>query len=631
MIECGRAVRDVSVGALSMEGAADRVVRMFYRMLVDRETGERNLVLVRCFKTHRYGKLPEDLAAMARGAAGTPLQAETPALTMLATAGELPEWNDRRSSRGHAAIPLTSVEMVERAPMISALLRQMGLKVEAAMYPTQKIILDADEHAFNVFHVQEALGDVAIPAQDEFVRPHGVKSVLGFGGLLPTGELFAVIMFARVAIPRQTADLFRTISLGVKLALLPFARGPIFNGEAAGMKSEEEEQRSELATTRLLTSALEEAALRQTQRLQSAVEELRDQSTQMRLQGLQLNRILEATTDSVMMLDRNWRFTYANAKAMATVHPVTEVLGRVAWEAFPGMVFEGSPYVEHYYRAMDEGIPGEFEAPYGDPINVIVRVQVRPSMDGIVVFFRDVTNQKKSADALIRTEKLAAVGRLAASIAHEINNPLEAVTNLLYLARGSENAAEVQGYLKTAEQELQRVSVIANQTLRFNKQATNPMPIACEDLIESVLPIYQGRLASSEVRVERRNKCACEVQCFDGEIRQVLSNLVGNAIDAMSPGGGRLLVRNRSTRDWDTGRPGVVFTVADTGSGIPPEALERIFDPFFTTKGFGGTGLGLWVSHEIAKRHHGSLRVRSSIGKGTVFTLFLPLEAALRG
>ena len=177
---------------------------------------------------------------------------------------------------------------------------------------------------------------------------------------------------------------------------------------------------------------------------------------------------------------------------MATVHPVTDVLGRVAWEAFPGMVFEGSPYVEHYYRAMDEGIPGEFEAAYGEPINIIVRVQVRPSMDGIVVFFRDVTNQKKSAEALIRTEKLAAVGRLAASIAHEINNPLEAVTNLLYLARGNENADEVQSYLKTAEQELQRVSVIANQTLRFNKQATNPIPIVCEDWSIVCCPSTRG-------------------------------------------------------------------------------------------------------------------------------------------
>ncbi len=342
-----------------------------------------------------------------------------------------------------------------------------------------------------------------------------------------------------------------------------------------------------------------------------------------------LNHVLEATTGAIMMLDRQWRFTYVNPRAYNVITPVKEVLGKVCWDCFPGMVYAGSPFLEHYYRAMDEDVPAEFEAFYGEPLNVWVRVQVRPSPFGIVVFFRDITQERKATDTLIRTEKLAAVGRLAASIAHEINNPLEAVTNLLYLAQTSENTGETHSYLLTAEQEL-RVSAIANQTLRFHKQSSKPIAITCDELFASALSMYQTRLANAGIALEKRKGCTRPVTCFDGEIRQILSNLIGNAIDAMPSIGGRLLLRSRAGCDWKTMRPGIVFTVADSGSGIPPDVLERIFDPFFTTKGFNGTGLGLWVSQEIAQRHEGSLRVRSRRGCGTVFTLFLPFEPAIR-
>ena len=245
----------------------------------------------------------------------------------------------------------------------------------------------------------------------------------------------------------------------------------------------------------------------------------------------------------------------------------------------------------------------------------------------------DVTDRHLATQALLQSEKLAAVGRLAASIAHEINNPLEAVTNLLYLARDSQDMAEIQGYLGLAERELHRVSVISNQTLRFHKQSTSPRPVTCEDLIESVLSVYQGKIVNSHVRIEKRKRAGKPVLCFEGEIRQVLSNLVGNAIDAMPHEGGRLLLRSREGADRPSGREGLVITVADTGGGMSREVQRKIFEPFFTTKGIGGNGLGLWVSQEIVARHRGTLRVRSSERRGasgTVFTLFLPFAAVSR-
>lgn len=243
----------------------------------------------------------------------------------------------------------------------------------------------------------------------------------------------------------------------------------------------------------------------------------------------------------------------------------------------------------------------------------------------------DIHDRKMAESALVQSEKLATVGRLASSIAHEINNPLEAVTNLLYLARTSQHVnQEVLECLLAAESELARVALIANQTLRFHKQSTRQQSVRCVELIGDALSIYKGRLAGTGIRVEKRKRAAKTVCCFEGEIRQVLNNLIGNAIDAISPDEGRLLLRSREATDWKSGEKGLVLTVADNGIGMSDQTRVRIFDPFFTTKVQTGIGLGLWVSREIVKRHRGELRVRSTqrVGRsGTVFTLFLPFDS----
>ena len=245
----------------------------------------------------------------------------------------------------------------------------------------------------------------------------------------------------------------------------------------------------------------------------------------------------------------------------------------------------------------------------------------------------EITRQKKAEAALIRSEKLAAVGRLASSIAHEINNPLESVTNILYLIRGRDLPAEVLDYLDLAERELRRVSAITSQTLRFHKQTTKPSEVDCDQLLAEVLGIHQGRLINSNIKVERRTRSQRTIFCYDGELRQVFSNLIGNAIDAIPPSGGRLLIRTREAQNYRTDEKGLVITIADTGSGMSSEMTHQIFEPFFTTKGFSGTGLGLWISKEIVTRHRGTLQLRSTQRdgvSGTVFTVFLPFDAAVR-
>jgi two-component system NtrC family sensor kinase len=237
------------------------------------------------------------------------------------------------------------------------------------------------------------------------------------------------------------------------------------------------------------------------------------------------------------------------------------------------------------------------------------------------------TESQRTSAALMQSEKLAAVGRVASSMAHEINNPLEAVTNLLYLSRQNAISPEVKQWLDEAEVELRRISLIANQTLRFHKQSTKPQSITCLSLFSTTLNLYESRLKNAGIVVEKRKRANEPVACFEGDVRQVLSNVVTNAIDAM-PLGGRLLVRSREATEWSTGRKGLALTIADTGSGMDHDTQCRMYEAFFTTKGIGGNGLGLWISADIMNRHQGTIRIRSSQepASGTVVTLFLPFE-----
>jgi len=242
----------------------------------------------------------------------------------------------------------------------------------------------------------------------------------------------------------------------------------------------------------------------------------------------------------------------------------------------------------------------------------------------------EVTQRREAEEAMRRSEKLAAAGRLAASIAHEINNPLEAVTNLLYLLDGQPSLdEEAREYTRLAQNELARVSAITQQTLRFYRQPTQPQPSNICELLDSVITLHHGRISASQTHVHRRYRCMVEIVALGGELRQLFANLVGNALDAMGTDG-TLSIDVRASHHWKTGAPGVRIFIADTGTGMAPAVQKRIFEPFFTTKEATGTGLGLWVSAEIVQKHNGNLRVhsRTTAPSGTVFMLFFPDNGA---
>ncbi|HTU50710.1 MAG TPA: PAS domain-containing protein [Acidobacteriaceae bacterium] len=292
--------------------------------------------------------------------------------------------------------------------------------------------------------------------------------------------------------------------------------------------------------------------------------------------------------------------------------------------------------LEKYEHCLKSGEPFEMTFPLRGAdgefrMFLTLASPVRDKAGTIVRWFgtnTDIDAQRKAETGLRQAEKLAVVGRLAASIAHEINNPLEAVMNLIFLARLTVVNEETAGYLKAAEEELSRVSQIASQALRFHKQQSSAMATDMVELLDSVLTLYRGKLTRNKIQVNLETSDCPHLVCYAGEIRQLLANLVGNAADAMS-NGGTLRLRVRPVTDWRHGEPGVRVTISDTGHGMPPDVRRRIYEPFFTTKGEIGTGLGLWVSAGIVDKHRGSIHVRSRPEQGrsgTTFTVILPLS-----
>jgi len=238
-------------------------------------------------------------------------------------------------------------------------------------------------------------------------------------------------------------------------------------------------------------------------------------------------------------------------------------------------------------------------------------------------------------EALRRSEKLAVAGRLAASISHEINNPLASVTNLLYLIGTSSSLEEAKSYKEIAARELTRVSEIVTQTLRFYREPSKPATMQITEIVDSALTLYEARLLNADIVIERDFRECSPIVAMAGEIRQVILNLIGNALDAIGHDG-RVRIRVANAHEHRNGsRPGIRLTIADTGSGILPEIRKTLFEPFVSSKGDTGTGLGLWISSEIVRKHSGTIRVRSSArspSTGTAFSVFLPLvPVGIRG
>ena len=327
--------------------------------------------------------------------------------------------------------------------------------------------------------------------------------------------------------------------------------------------------------------------------------------------------------------DRDLRYTW-----MYRAHrqyPAEQIVGRTDLEIEPEKFKEINAFKR---SVLASGQPGRREIRYNFNGKIeVYDYTAEPLRDangeiiGLTVAALDITHMRLAEEALRKAEKLAIVGRLAASIAHEINNPLESVVSLLYVARNIATDDEMRGYLDTAEQELYRVAHVVTQSLRFHRQSTAAAEVRVSSLMDSALALYRGRLKHSSVTLTTDYRDTQPLVCLSSELRQVFANLIGNAFEATRSG--HIALRAHPATDPRTGSPGIRAIIADTGHGIDAKTLEHLFEPFITTKGEFGTGLGLWVSAEILKRHHATIRIKSSTipGRcGTVFSVFFPLS-----
>ena len=352
-------------------------------------------------------------------------------------------------------------------------------------------------------------------------------------------------------------------------------------------------------------------------------------------------RLIEQANIGVAIGDNHGNLSYLNPAILRLLGYSREDVetGQLHWDKLTPPEF-----AERDRKAIEElgqfGKAAPYEKAYvakdGTKIPLLADATLLADMDGgepeAAVFLADLTVLKRAEEALLQNEKLAAVGRLASSIAHEINNPLEGLTNLLYLVESDAESGvsnwELMQHVHSAQAELARVANITRHTLRFHRQLTKPVLSTKAEILEDVLVLFRGRLSGLGLKLKTRYRPAPATLGYSGDLRQVFANFIGNAADA-SQKGGTIFLREREGTDWKSGRRGIRVTIADEGHGMSNATAQRIFEPFFTTKENTGTGLGLWVSEGILTKHRARVSVRSRqrpSRHGTVFSLWFPLE-----
>ncbi|MGE5111531.1 MAG: PAS domain S-box protein [Acidobacteriaceae bacterium] len=353
-----------------------------------------------------------------------------------------------------------------------------------------------------------------------------------------------------------------------------------------------------------------------------------------------LAAIVESSDDAIVSKDLGGVVTSWNKAAERIFgYTAAEMIGRPITTIIPPELQDDEPKILAKIQAGEriEHFQTVRLTKSGERIDVSLIISPVKDRNGKIIgaakIARDITEQKRLEAALHTSERLASVGRLAATVAHEINNPLEAVTNYIYLAKQRQDLPEkVKGYLTAADRELGRVAHIAQQTLGFYRDNSQPTIVSVSEALNDVLTVYDRKLAYKQLRMTLELDPDLSVYTLQGEFKQMLSNLIANAIDASSERG-RIVIRARRTRHPRSGEPGMKLTIADTGVGVPEHDKGRIFSPFFTTKRDVGTGLGLWITRDMVTKKGGHIRFRSRTSKpsGTVMSIFLPSVASASG
>jgi len=351
-----------------------------------------------------------------------------------------------------------------------------------------------------------------------------------------------------------------------------------------------------------------------------------------------LAAIVESSDDAILGKTLEGEITTWNAAATRLFgYAPQEIVGKSVLLIVPQELHAEEMEIFRKLRAGERIERKESQRYTKDGRRLEVSLTISPIKDaagrviGASSIVRDITTRKQEEEKLRIAEKLATAGRFAATIAHEINNPLAAVTNLVYLAKTAAVSEPTKTFLVQAEQELSRVSHLAKQTLGFYRESSGAARITIGSLLPSLLSVFSSKTRNKAIHIKTEIRQDPTILVMPGEIRQVLANILSNSIDAVG-GGGQIKIRVSATKDQKSEAPGVLITIADSGAGIPPSIRAKLFQPFFTTKKDVGTGLGLWVCKTIVEKHGGHIRLRSSVEAGrswTAFSIFLPIDSTI--
>lgn len=576
MSECGLALRSLSKKANSMEEVGNQIVQYLYNNLIDLKSGERSCALVRFFKTHSYGELPPKLQEYTHSLVSNDvLENNLKCLTLLSTAGQQPEWNSRHKSEGHKVIPLFSKEMIAQIPMIFQLIQQLGLNLDVVVRPDLNLLTDLEQRMYNVFYVPDALGSSYIPSQTSFVIPYNIKSVVGVGGLLPSGNIFIIIMFLKVAIPRISVDLLRPLALNVKMTILPFENEKTFTeqeqhlvGDNISTTTDDETFQylnSQITTLNQLLDVSEQSTISQSDRLEQTNASL--QETLKKLQSTQIQLVHNEKMSSLGKLVAGIAHEINN--------PVNFIYGNLS-------------YAKEYTHSILEIIQ-KYQNYYPDPPEEIKKLVKENDLDFLI---RDLTRTFNSMT--VGTERITEI----VSSLRNFSRLDEAEIKQVYIHEGIDSTLMILKHFLQATDKTPEIEVVKQYS---QLPLIECYPAQINQVFMNIITNAIDALQDSGKSWFRANNQL--------EKPNFLLPVIRISTEVIDP-------------EW------VAITIADNGCGMNEKVRARLFDPFFTTKPVGkGTGLGLSISYQIiVEQHRGKIGCISVPEQGTEFVIKIPVK-----
>ncbi|MBC1279751.1 HAMP domain-containing histidine kinase [Nostoc sp. UCD121] len=576
MSECGLALRSLGKKANSMEEVGNHIVQYLYNNLIDLKSGERSCALVRFFKTHSYGELPPKLQEYTHSLVSNDvLENNLKCLTLLSTAGQKSEWNSRHKSEGHKVIPLFSKEMIAQIPMIFQLIQQLGLNLDTVVRPDLNLLTDLEQRMYNVFYIPDALGSPYIPSQTSFVIPYNIKSVVGFGGLLPSGNIFIIIMFLKVAIPQISVDLFRPLALNVKMAILPFENEKTFTEQEQPLVDENistttddetfQYLNSQITTLNQLLDVSEQSTISQSDHLEQTNASL--QETLKKLQSTQIQLVHNEKMSSLGKLVAGIAHEINN--------PVNFIHGNLS-------------YAKEYTHSIVKIIQ-KYQKYYPDPPEEIKKLVKENDLDFLI---RDLTRTFNSMT--VGTERITEI----VSSLRNFSRLDEAEIKQVYIHEGIDSTLMILKHFLQATDKTPEIEVVKHYS---QLPLIECYPAQINQVFMNIITNAIDALQDSNKSWFRANNQLEKPNCLLPVIRI--------STEVIDP-------------EW------VAITIADNGCGMNEKVRARLFDPFFTTKPVGkGTGLGLSISYQIiVEQHRGKISCISVPEQGTEFVIKIPVK-----